>query len=302
MASSALRATGVKNGPLLAKGVSYPGFKQLPKRLVATGKGEALLCYEDGSPGLVWHPLGRGATLYFASNPFNVSSVTQHEWLDLFRSIQQWSGSALDHSIWRFTLPMASPDAAIPQPQAIRALTGNHVEMVSGAVFTMQNEPVGGSYRYRRAPEQEGRDGEPIAFEKGKLTDRQRAYQHATRGHRKMPKDHVRNRVGDWSIQWKQADHPLEIAFDFNGKTSTLDRLVVWVAGEFPPFEVVAGGEVIAGHEGGKLPSHDVRKVEVPLQGRHDGLELRFAPGKGRFHLAEVEIWGGKSVAGNQAL
>ncbi len=289
-----LKPVADAEGPNFTAQESYPLF-EAPGKLIPLRGTRTLLAFEDGSPGLVLYPLGKGKALYFATNPFNVSSVSQPEWLSLFRAIQQWAGCALDQKIWRFTLPMTTPDATIPVTGKVSALTGNYMKMVSSAAFPLNHEVPEGSYSYDVAPKQEGSDGVPIPFSKGKLTDRARAFAHAIRGHKKMPKNHQAATVGDWSIHWDRADTPLSLTFDFKAET-TLDRLVLYVAGEMPPLKVKAGEQALGEHPGVKLGEYDVKKIEVPLGGTHRKVQLQFEAGA-RFHLAEVEIWGEKPKA-----
>lgn len=273
----------------------YPVF-ETPRRLEITDPAttRVLMRFADGSPGLVLRTLGQGRTLFFAANPLGGAATTQPEWQRFFRGLHAWAGGAVDLPIWRFQLPMQTPEASLPAEEPVQCLTGNHVSMRSSVIFTPNNRDIAGSYRYAVATPPEGQPGEAIAFTAGKLTDRVRAHRTAVRGHQKRPDGYEPFRQDDWSITWADTAQPLVIDIDFP-EAYALKRLALVVAGEAPALRVLSGERELARAEAVALPDTDTRRIELPLDGAHRALRLQFDPCRDAARpliLAEVEVWG----------
>ena len=263
--------------------------------------------FDDGSPAVTLHPLGKGKVIFFAADPFYViedgakrRSVVAlgAPIVKLIEAIQTMAGVKMGHDIWRFKLPPYETD--VYQREQGVCLTNNYVYDANEPLLESNNVQTGGTYAYSRAPTTPAdvtAGGEPIPIAEGHLTNRLKAYQ--TRNQRKpRPKDPAEmNRItAQWIVGWTDPD-PVGVAFDFAG-AHELSRARLVYSGTMPALKVRGSVDGRTWKDLASKPQvsagEDVKDVAVPLDGRCRFVRLDFAQRKGgaRFELCEVEIWG----------
>ena len=271
--------------------VHGPAYRFTPQKPV-----KVLAIFDDGTPAITSHKLGRGRAVLFASHLFWPTHVAEPAWRNFFQWFVARMGTPAGFDIWNFKLPETLIWHAPPQKGV--CLTNNRVVWRDDRPWFEQNLDSGGSYRYSRPPDTLRADlpDNQIPFSQGRLTDRHQAIHAEKRTARpyedyQLPETH-------WIASWSDP-RPVTITFDLQ-QPRALSEVKVW-------FRTCLAALTCAGSLDGRTwhrlaqataqrgASGDVYDKSIALrQGpRSRYLRMQFA---GRtagetLTLSEVEIW-----------
>jgi glycosyl hydrolase family 42 (putative beta-galactosidase) len=256
--------------------------------------------YDDGSAAVVLNPYGEGSVLLFGTNPFATVSTTEDQnWKTFWEGLFRLRRVPMNLPIWDLRLP----DEGLVQAQAPAdvCLTGNSFVRCQNGVYLGANDPVDGSYAMSTAPDisKESVEGTNIPFAEGDLTDRATADDGPFEARKHQATTPYAE--ADWANRWsaKALAKGLDVEFALP-EARPITRIRFWYSGAMPALTVegIKGGVVgVQSKLDGANVGADVVNVEVALSGSYDRLRLRFAPGTKDFALADVEVWGEKTLA-----
>ena len=261
--------------------------------------------FDDGSPAITLHAVGKGKVIFFAADPFYAvgdgkarRSVVAlgSPIVKLIEAIQKSAGVKMGHDIWRFKLPPYGTD--LYRKEKGICLTGNYVFDANEPLLEPNNLPSGGTYTCSRAPTTfADHAGGPIPFAAGHLTNRLEAYR--TRNRRgARPKDPAElDRItAQWIIGWDDPD-PISITFDFED-VHPLSSIHLFYSGTMPALQARGSLDGRTWQDLSATPPQtagaDVKDIRLSLEGSYRHVRLDLAAGRGGtgFELCEVEIWG----------
>jgi hypothetical protein len=269
--------------------IKVSGQRPLPSgdacRLEPVGKVRILGRYANGAPAITEHNLGKGRIITFAASPFNSAIYAATAWHDFFKSLQQKTGCAVDHDIWRFRFPMAMAPAPSQTPEGLQCLTGNSCYWVSDRPTEGPNAKVAFNYRYDRLPDL---IGDPKYI---KLINRRNSLSATPLSHVKK----LKNNVDPWTVAWKSTK-PATITFKFT-KPVKAAILKLWVYGDIPEVKVFGKFNKIlkplAVLPRRNYDATDVRELTLKFpETKSDTFILYLGKRRGKLFLAEVELWG----------
>lgn len=278
------RAALIHDGATLPlTGVSY-AVEALPGAVTVSS-------FDDGTPGLVRHPVGAGECWYFAANPCTLKALEMPAWQQFSRDFHRGLGLATGQPIWRFRFPdRLVPEMPLPPGQC---LTNNHIAWRQFKAITTANVDTGGTYSYSVPPDNIRDQGgtADIPFDKGDLTDRRQAPAAGDVASKK-------SQIQDWIVRRKEPA-PFDITFDLK-RSRPVDRVRLYVTGAV---ESLSAAVSVDGTTWQTMPA-----PPVPNTDRYDVAELAFDwpavearyvklsfgkhPEGGLFAIAEAEIWG----------
>ena len=106
----------------------------------------------DGKPAILSHAVGKGRTIYFASNPFTLKGIANEGWKAFFKKFQSQLGLKTGQDIWRFQFPKSLIQPP-PAPEG-KCLTNNHILWRGCLPDVSYNLDTQGTYRYTLPPDQ----------------------------------------------------------------------------------------------------------------------------------------------------
>jgi len=269
-------------------------WKLIPKKKI-----ETLAFFDDGSPAIVSHKLGKGKAIFFGFIP-NLKMLEDPEWHKFFKAWVSSFEAPVDLDIWRFQFP----DSVIwkEEPKPGLCLTNNHTVWQEETPLFPQNVNVNGTYAYSVAPDampDEKTNNGDISFETGHLTDRRKSIKAkkikaSYNSPYKLP-------VERWMAGWSKTD-PVAVTFDLQKVWKPI-ALKLWFTETMPGFTVEGSADGKAwrrlGDHVGLNAGKDVYDLKVPLSVKTNCQYVRvnFAERKKGKQLAlvEAEIWGGKT-------
>jgi len=257
----------------------------------------AVATYPDGATAATAHRYGRGEVILFGSNPLvNGAVVDDPEWGAWWKALLSAHEVPMDLPIWDLRLP----DEALVQaekPEDV-CLTGNSYVRCQNGVYLGANDPAAEmpecGYTLSIAPDLggDGRAGELIPFSAGVLTNRGRATKgpFGSGGVAKTP-----YRESDWANRWSAVALAEGLTVELTwAERRRLTRLRLWYSGAMPDLTIEGqDGErwVPLAQAPGAAVGEDVEELSTELSGKFARVRLRFAPGRDRFVLADVELW-----------
>ena len=252
--------------------------------------------YDDGSPAITWHDLGKGRTILFGSNPFLFSAVEEEVWRDFLTAWVKATGAPTDLDIWRFRFP----DSVIwKEPERPGyCLTNNFVIWQEEKPRYPQNRDVGATYSYSRVPDAVPDTLIPtgsITCSDGHLTDRRKGIMaRKVRPGRSAPYELP---ASHWMVGWQDTER-CSITFDLQEAWTPLE-LKLWFCDTVPEVTVEGSRDGAKwrplGEASGQYAGEDVFDLAIPLaQGspcRYVRIWFAEREVGQKLSLVEVEIW-----------
>lgn len=293
-------------GPSAAQTITTSGIGQsrslkLPSRtsrwtLQAGAAAVVVATYDDGKPSVVKHSVGKGMVYYFAATLCAEDIVYSGDWIAFFKEFCTVLGLKTGQDIWRFRFDI--PKFEMPKEAEGVCLTGNYFQWVL-------NEPVmegnvtlsNGKYRYEGAKPDVYPEAGEVAFQAGKLTDRNRAINQLTAANESYSEPSETEKPNN-VVGWKNLE-ACTVVFDL-GEAREVSTVRAFASGEVPRMVVRCGLTPQTMTEVATCPAPtsgdgiEVRKLQTVFKGRRTQyVSLTFDPRKTNpFILAEVDIWG----------
>jgi len=195
-----------------------------PSYNILASEKEVIGKFSDGKFAIVEHPYGKGKTIYFATNPFNLKGITREEWKEFFKEFQKYLGLKTEYDIWRFRFP----NSLIKRPEIPKGkcLTNNYIFWCGDEPIDVCNIDTNGIYYYSLRPDKiNDIEGNEISFTSGKLTNRKKA---PDAGNVEMGI----GKIEDWIVSWEKTE-PFDIIFDFK-KDYKINMVKIFYSGQIP--------------------------------------------------------------------
>jgi len=253
--------------------------------------------FEDGSPALTAHPLGKGQALLFATNPFHFNLLPDRQWRDFFTALAQHFHEPTHQKIWRFQFPDSVLGNDLSTPPGV-CLTNNHVTWQEEKPVTLGNVDLNGKYQLQPAPDaMPDASNDWISFADGHLTDRRQSMLDP----KIAPKARVTYQSPDsrWIDSWKST-FAVTLIYDFQ-KPVTPGTVKFWFDDTMPTFAVQGSNDLqhwieLGKHNNALEAGGDVLDVTLPLNTKKPCRYVRvtFAPRQNgqKLTLVESELWG----------
>jgi len=252
---------------------------------------EIVARFDDGTPAMVTHRVGKGSCWYLATSPCTRKALADTGWQAFFSELQEKLGVKTGRDIWRFRFP-----ASLIEPRATpkgKCLTNNHVSWRSFKPILDCNVDSAGSYTYSMPPDNIGDQGGTgaVSFAKGDLTDRCAAPEAGDVISKK-------SKIQDWIVRYRKAN-PFDITFDLR-QPREVHRVRVFFTGPMTALSVTASSDGQQWQHVGLSSSvvtgsRDVVDIAVEFDStpaRYVRLSFAERPPDSLFALCEVEIWG----------
>jgi hypothetical protein len=194
---------------------------------------EVQAVFDNGSPAIISHSVGKGTAIYFASNPFALKTLSDMAWKDFFKSFQRKLKLSVDQDIWRFKFPKELV-ASIPLPKE-KCLTNNSSVWRKYEQLDICNLDTNGVYSYSVMPDEvtDSADGN-IPFSAGKLTNRRLAPSSGNVDSGLSP-------LSNWIVSYKKAEK-FAITFDFK-KNYEIKQVRIIYSGQLPEITLAASAD-----------------------------------------------------------
>lgn len=258
---------------------------------------QVLATFEDGSPAITSHQLGKGRAILFATNPFNMDSIPDGKWRAFFTAFASYLHTPINLDIWRFQFPDSVLGKDIPTPVGL-CLTNNHITWREEKPLTFGNVDLKGKYQLQPAPDAMAEVSTGwISFTDGHLTDRR----NSMLAEKVEPKWYVGFKLPDshWMDSWK---NPASVTVTYDLQKQVKPGAVqFWFNDTMPKFTVQGSNDQKNWHvlgansqviEAGK----DVKDITVSLQSKnvYRYICVNFAKrNEGqKLSLVESEVWG----------
>jgi hypothetical protein len=258
---------------------------------------QVLGTFEDGSPALTAHSLGKGQAILFATNPFHFNLLPDSQWRDFFTALARHFGEPTGQDIWRFQFPDSVLGNDLPTPPGI-CLTNNHITWQEEKPVTLGNVDLNGKYQLQPTPDAmpDASDGW-ISFADGHLTDRRQSMLDP----KTEPKARVTYKSPDsrWMDSWKSTS-AVALIYDFQ-KPVTPGAVKFWFDDFMPKFDVEGSNDLRNWIPLGKNAvavnaGDDVLDVTASLHAAtsYRYLRVHFAPRASgqKLTIVESEVWG----------
>ena len=273
--------------------------KEVPfYKVTTTGDARVAARFDDGTPAVTIHAVGKGHAIYFAFNPFTETALRNDVWRAFFQTLCQRFGIRLNQDIWRFKIPMSKYRNLNIAVLDGTCLTGNHLVWSKSLPYAVKNLETGGSYMLKPAPTKipdvaAGR----IGFAAGKLTNRLKA---PVVGNHELGY----SKLSDWVVTWDN-EAPVAIILDFR-RGYEIGKVKVWHQGALPRSRVsVRMHERDTWAEVSKMAAMKLPGTAVYLEAEVRLTEFAFDAVNARFvkidigerpkgkplTLSEVEVW-----------
>jgi hypothetical protein len=257
---------------------------------------EVIAAFENGTPGIIRNPVGKGSVWYFAVDTLTPKMKIDKDWKSFFKEFAGRLGLKCDNAIWRFRFPARLLET-IPVPQT-GCLSANSVVWRQFKPIVSANLNTGGTYSYSEVPDYIDDQGgvRNIPFAKGDLTDRVHA----------PAAGDVSGGIGkinDWIVSWKK-NKTIAIDFDFK-KTYEIEKIIVFYQHFIRDVKIELSPDkkkwetfsFPATRKDNEFPD-DIRErvYKLPDAQKARYLRLKWAKASGekniQMTIAELEVWG----------
>jgi len=258
---------------------------------------QVLGTFEDGSPAITSHQLGKGRAILFAVNPFNMDSIPDAQWRAFFTAFAAYLHDPINLDIWRFQFPDSVLGKDIPTP-AGQCLTNNHVTWREEKPLTYGNIDLKGKYQLQPAPDaMPDISNDWINFADGHLTDRRKSML----AEKVEPKWYVGFKLPDshWMDSWK---NPASVTVIYDLQKQVKPGAVqFWFDDTMPKFEVFGSNDqktwaALGSNSHIIEAGKDVKKITVALKTNKTYRYVRVVFAKRntgqKLSLVESEVWG----------
>jgi hypothetical protein len=258
---------------------------------------QVLGTFEDGSAAITSHQLGKGRAILFASNPFNMDSISDSNWRAFFTTFASYLHDPINLDIWRFQFPDSVLGKDIPTP-AGECLTNNHVTWREEKPLTFGNIDLKGKYQLQPAPDAMADVSQDwIAFADGHLTDRRKSML----AEKVKPEWYVGFKLPDshWMDSWKNTASVM-MTYDLQKQVKPA-AVQFWFDDTMPKFEVLGSNDqkswqVLGANSQIIEAGKDIKKITVALKANKTCRYVRVVFAKRnvgqKLSLVESEVWG----------
>ena len=240
--------------------------------------------FDDGTTAITFHPYGKGGVYFFAWDIFEKKS-SKFQVNSLIKNFAKALNLKTNCKRWNFAFPDTM--IASKNKEVSKCLTGNSVFWRKFLPDTSANLNINGSYCYSRRPDIiPDFNTSNIPFDKGKLTNRKRAYESNYRTY--VP--------ADWVVEFVTSD-AMAITFDLQN-TEQLSKIKLFYRGILPSIslEYSLDGKKwlrkqFSGVDSGtaELAQYTMQLPE-PVNMRY--CKIIFLKGRdAKLRLAEIELW-----------
>jgi len=261
-------------------------------RFVSNSDGTSIVArFDDGTPAILKHRLGKGVCYAFASSPCTRKALGNRAWRDAFVGFQRELGLRAGRRIWRFHFPTGLTQP--PPREQGRCLTNNHITWRSFTPITDANVSTSGCYTYSVRPDSIRDQGGvvDIPFAEGDLTDRREA---PTAGDVISKK----SKIQDWVVRYKKPD-AFDIIIDLGGAFA-VNRVRLFYSGPLPGLRVTVSPDArtytpvksVGVAEAAPRDVADVRLDFDAVSTRYVKVSFPERSAPGLLVLAELEVWG----------
>jgi hypothetical protein len=257
---------------------------------------QVLGTFEDGSAAITSHQLGKGRAILFASNPFNMDSISDSNWRAFFTTFASYLHDPINLDIWRFQFPDSVLGKDIPTP-AGECLTNNHVTWREEKPLTFGNIDLKGKYQLQPAPDAMADVSQDwIAFADGHLTDRRKSML----AEKVKPEWYVGFKLPDshWMDSWKNTASVM-MTYDLQKQVKPA-AVQFWFDDTMPKFEVLGSNDqkswqVLGANSQIIEAGKDIKKITVALKANKTYRYVRVVFAKRnvgqKLSLVESEVW-----------
>ncbi|MBE6380820.1 MAG: hypothetical protein E7047_07810 [Lentisphaerae bacterium] len=189
--------------------------------LSLAGNSSVIMSYSDGKAAAIKTPLGKGNVIVFGVNFAQRELVSDKNWQNWSRALVKDLGIKLDHDIWRFRFPkeLIAAEKAVKG----RCVSGNYIFFRNFLAYYGANVKVPAQAAYKCTPQADApAEAADVTFNKGKLTDRRRAYRAGNIDGKNVK---LTDRINGW-----QTSGEITIEFDLKQKCA-FDRAEIFYAG-----------------------------------------------------------------------
>ena len=256
---------------------------------------KVIASYEDKSPALISHKLGKGKVICFAANPNREIYLRNSIWKKFYSAFCSELGLKTGNKIWNFALPRNLIKA--PALPSGKCYTNNAIAWRQFKPVTYFNTPIGGSYSYSPIPNAIKDQGgvKNIKFSKGDLTDR-----------RDAPKagnvDLGKSKLENWVVSWNT---PKSISVDFRLKQNVpVNQVNIYYSGSLRNIKLKLSADgknfqtfdfPVTPNDNKNLKDVRIKKLSLPQAIKAQYININFAKvtdkSPSKIILSEIEIW-----------